>query len=91
MKFCCASNTAIKKVKIAKEKFFTKSIFITHFPKKIQTFTKNKIYFWILEVLPVILSTYLPGYVNHFQHIVNARKMIKFTSILYFKTPCAKP
>ena len=39
MKFCCASNAAIKNVKILE---------------------KNNIYFWILEVLPVILTTYLP-------------------------------
>ena len=63
MKFCCASNVAIKNVKIARKKinFFPK-IFSTKssFLKKIQIFRKHKVYFQILEVLPVILTTYLP-------------------------------
>ena len=63
MKFCCASNAAIKNVKIARKKinFFSK-IFSTKSPffKKIQIFGKYKVYFQILEVLPVILTTYLP-------------------------------
>ena len=63
MKFCCTSNAAIKNVKIARKKinFFPK-IFATKSPflKKIQIFKKHKIYFQILEVLPVILTTYLP-------------------------------
>ena len=63
MKFCCASNAAIKNVKIARKKinFFSK-IFSTKPPilKKIQIFRKHKVYFQILEVLPVILTTYLP-------------------------------
>ena len=63
MKFRCASNAAIKNVKIAREKinFFSK-IFSTKSPffKKMQIFRKDKVYFQILEVLPVILTTYLP-------------------------------
>ena len=64
MKFCCASNAAIKNVKIARKKstFFSKYYFYQnrHFLKKIQIFRKHKVYFQILEVLPVILTTYLP-------------------------------
>ena len=63
MKFRCASNSAIKNVKIARKKnqlfpkiLSTKSPFL----KKIQIFRKHKVYFQILEVLPVILTTYLP-------------------------------
>ena len=63
MKFCCASNAAIKNVKIARKKinFFLK-IFSTKSPflKIIQFFRKHKVYFQILEVLPVILTIYLP-------------------------------
>ena len=64
MKFRCASNAAIKNVEIARKKidFFSK-IFSTKSPffkKKIQVFRKCKVYFQILEVLPVILTTYLP-------------------------------
>ena len=61
MKFCCTSNAAIKNVKIAKKSTFPK-IFVTKLPffRKVQIFKKNKIYFRILEVLPVILTTYLP-------------------------------
>ena len=63
MKFRCASNAAIKNVKIARKKinFFSK-IFSTKSPffKKILIFRKHKVYFQILEVLPVILTTYLP-------------------------------
>ena len=65
MKFCCASNAAIKNVKIARTKinFFPK-IFLTKSPffikKKIQIFRKHKVYFQILEIFPVILTTYLP-------------------------------
>ena len=63
MKFRCAYNAAIKNVKIARKKinFFSK-IFSTKSPfkKKIQMFRKYKVYFQILEVLPVILTTYLP-------------------------------
>ena len=64
MKFRCASNAAIKNVKIARKRinFFSK-IFSTKLPflkKKIQIFRKYKVYFQILEVLPVILTTYLP-------------------------------
>ena len=63
MKFCCASNAAIKNVKIARKKLnFIPKIFSTKSPffKTIQIFRKHKIYFQILEVLPVILTTYLP-------------------------------
>ena len=63
MKFCCASNAAIKNVKIARKKinFFPK-IFSTKSPflKEIRIFKKHKVYFQILEVLPVISTTYLP-------------------------------
>ena len=63
MKFRCASNAAIKDVKIARKKinFFPK-IFSTKSPffKKIQTFRKYKVYFQIHEILPVMLTTYLP-------------------------------
>ena len=63
MKFWCASNAAIKNVKIARkkstfsQKYFQKN---RHFLKKIQIFRKRRVYFQILEVLPVILITYLP-------------------------------
>ena len=63
MKFCCAFNAAIKNVKIARKKinFFPKYFQQnSHFLKKIQIFRKYQIYFHILEVLPVILTTYLP-------------------------------
>ena len=63
MKFRCASNAAIKNVKIARKKinFFSK-IFSTKWPflKKIQIFRKHKVCFQILEAFPVILTTYLP-------------------------------
>ena len=63
MKFRCAFNAAIKNVKIARKKstFFPKYFQQNlHFLKKIQIFRKYKVYFQILEVLPVILTTYLP-------------------------------
>ena len=63
MKFCCASNAAIKNVKIAGKKptFFPKYFQQNrHFLKKILIFRKHKVYFQILEFLPVILTTYLP-------------------------------
>ena len=63
MKFRCASNDAIENVKITRKKinFFSK-IFLTKLPffKKIQMFRKHKVYFQILEVFHVILTTYLP-------------------------------
>ena len=63
MKFCCASNAVVKNVKNRRKKinFFPK-IFSTKSPfiKKIQIFRKHKVYFQILEVLPVTLTTYLP-------------------------------
>ena len=63
MKFRCASNAAIKNVKVARKKinFFSK-IFSTKSPffKNIQILRKYKVYFQTLEVLPVILTTYLP-------------------------------
>ena len=56
MKFCCASNAAIKKCQNRKKKinFFPK-IFSTKSPffKKIQIFKKHNVYFQIL-------TTYLP-------------------------------
>ena len=64
MKFCCASNAAIKNVKIARKKinFFPKMVSTkSPFFKKKQIFRKHKVYFQILEVFPVILTTYLPG------------------------------
>ena len=64
MKFCCASNAAIKNFKIARKKNqpFSQNIFkkIAIFKKKIQIFKKHKVYFQIMEVLPVILTIYLP-------------------------------
>ena len=63
MKFRCASNAAIKDVKSQEKKstFFPK-YFLTKSPflKKIQIFRNYKVYFQILKVLPVILTTYLP-------------------------------
>ena len=66
MKFRCASNAAIKKCQNRKKKnqlFFQNifnEIYNRHFFKKRQIFRKYKVYFQILEVLPVILTTYLP-------------------------------
>ena len=64
MEFRCASNAAIKNVKIARKKnqIFFQNIFnkIAIFLKKIQIFRKYKVYFQILEVFPVILTSYLP-------------------------------
>ena len=62
MKFRCASNAAIKNVKIARKKtiFFPKYFQQNRHLKKIPIFRKYKVYFQILEVLPVILTTYLP-------------------------------
>ena len=64
MKFRCASNAAIKQCQNCKKKkstFFPKYFQQNrHFFKKIQNFRKYKVYFHILEVLPVILTTYLP-------------------------------
>ena len=64
MKFCCASNAAIKNVNIARTKnnLFPK-IFSTKSPfsKKNRIFKKkHKVYFQIPKVLPVNLTTYLP-------------------------------
>ena len=57
MKFRCASNAAMKHVKIARKK----NNFFQNIYNKITIFLKkNKVYFQILEVLPVILTTYLP-------------------------------
>ena len=64
MKVCCAYNAAIKKMLKSREKkstFFPKYFQQNrHFLKKIQIFKKHKVYFQILKVLPVILTTYLP-------------------------------
>ena len=68
MKLRCAFNAAIKNVKIARKKFnFFSKIFSTKSPffKKIQNFRKYKVYFQILEVLSVILTTYLPVWSNN--------------------------
>ena len=62
MKFRCASNAAIKMSKSQeKNQLFFQNIFnkIAIF-FKIQIFRKYKVYFQILDVLPVILTTYLP-------------------------------
>ena len=65
MKFRCASNAAIKKCQNRKKKkstFFPKYFQQNrHFKKKYRFFRKFKVYFQILEVLPVILTTYLPA------------------------------
>ena len=62
MKFCCASNAAIKMSKSQEKKstFFPKYFQQNRHLKKMQIFRKFKVYFQILEVLPVILTTYLP-------------------------------
>ena len=63
MKFRCASNAAIKMSKSQEKKstFFPKYFRQNrHFLKQILIFRKHKVYFQILEVLPVILITYLP-------------------------------
>ena len=63
MKFRCLSNPAVKNVKITRKKInFYSKIFSTKSPflKKIEIFKKYKVYFQILEVLPIILTTYLP-------------------------------
>ena len=60
MKFRCASNAAMKNVKITRKnstffpKYFQQN---RHFLKKIQNFRKYKVYFQILEFF---LTTYLP-------------------------------
>ena len=62
MKFRCASNAAIKMSKSQEKKstFFPKYFQQNrHFKKKTLIFRKHKVYFQILEVLPVILTTYL--------------------------------
>ena len=61
MKFCCASNAAIKNVKISQLLEIPTEIPTEKSPfKKKPIFRKYKVYFQILEVLPVILTTYLP-------------------------------
>ena len=63
MKFRCASNAAIKKCQNRKKKnqlFFQNIFNKIAILKKIQIFRKYNVYFQILEVLPVILATYLP-------------------------------
>ena len=64
IKFRCASNAAIKKCQNRKKKnqLFFQNIFnnIAIFFKKILIFGKHKVYFQLLEVIPVILTTYLP-------------------------------
>ena len=62
MKFCCASNAAIKNFKIARKKInFSKVCFqlSRNFPQKYRFLEKNNIHFRILEVLPVTLTAYL--------------------------------
>ena len=62
MKFCCATKAAIKNIKIAKKNslFFKNICNKITILKEIPIFRKHKVYFQILEVLPVILTTYLP-------------------------------
>ena len=63
MKFCCASNAAFKNVEIARKKinFFPKKVFKKSlFFQNLPISRKTKIYFRIPDVLPVILTTYLP-------------------------------
>ena len=59
---CCNKKCQNRK---KKNELFFQNIFnkIAIFLKKIQIFRKYKFYFQILEVLPVILTTYLPVYV----------------------------
>ena len=56
MKFCYASNAAIKNIKIARKKinFFFQNIF-----NKIAILKNEIVYFQILGVLPVIFTAYL--------------------------------
>ena len=61
-----------------------------NFPKKIQIFRRDKVYFHILEVLPIILTTYFlfKWYESTISNIVlNSRKIRKIMSTLYFETP----
>ena len=64
MKFCCASNAAIKIVKIAPTKIniFQKKMYPrkSKFSKKVQNCLENNIYFRTQAVVPIILTTYLP-------------------------------
>ena len=63
MKFCCASNAAIKISKSQEKNLpFSQNIFnkIVILKKKYRFFRKHKVYFQILEVLPVIVTIYLP-------------------------------
>ena len=90
MTFCCASNAAIKNVKIAKKINIFPKIFSTNLPffKKINIFRKHKVYFQILGILPVILTTYLPAYESTISNIVlNSRKIMKIMLSLFFETP----
>ena len=58
MKFCCASNAVVK---IAKNINFSLDFFLNHIlSKKNRFLEKINTYIRILEVLPVILTTYLP-------------------------------
>ena len=57
LKFCCASNAAIKNVKTFFRKYFQQN---RHFLKKYRFFENIRYIFQILEVFPVILTTYLP-------------------------------
>ena len=78
MKFCCASNVAIKNVKI------TRKIII--FSKS--TDLKN-IRFLILDVLPVILFRSNSKAMNQLfpTIMLNSRKIMKITLTLNFETP----
>ena len=62
MKFCCASNAALKMSKSQEKKstFFQKYFQQNRNIKKKKIFRKHEVYFQILEVLPVILTIYLP-------------------------------
>ena len=56
---CCHQKRQNRK---KRNQLFSQNIFYENhnFPKKVQIFGKNDIYFWILDVLPVSLTTDLP-------------------------------
>ena len=81
MKFRCASNAAIKKDQNRKKKneLFFQIIFnkSASFFKKILIFRRHKVYFQNLEVLPVILTTYLL-IINRVHTTSSLQKVITF-------------
>ena len=86
MKFCCTSNAAIKNFKMTTKisTFFKNYFQYNHnFPQKYRFCSNIKYIFRRLEVLPVILTTYLPVYMHtiklHIQMIVhNTNNMQKY-------------